>query len=140
MRGVVARCRGRVILTPNRSEAEDLACSSALDVPDLEVAHDLAERFGAVAAVHGAIAAADDRSWVERHGSVGLATSGSGDVLAGLVAGAAARGHDPAQAACWGCHVHATAGDRLADRLGWVGSLARELIDEAPLVLAALDC
>ena len=44
----------------------------------------------------------------------------------------------PAQAACWGTHLHAAAGDRLASRVGVVGFLARELLFELPLVLVEL--
>ena len=66
---------------------------------------------------------------------MGLATSGSGDVLAGIIAGLAARGADLAQAASWGVVMHARAGERLAERLGKLGYLARELCDEVPALL-----
>ncbi|RTL70441.1 MAG: hypothetical protein EKK42_02840 [Pseudonocardiaceae bacterium] len=54
--------------------------------------------------------------------------------VVGLLAG----GATPAQAACWATHVHASAGERLGTRISHVGFLARELLDEAPLVLAEL--
>jgi NAD(P)H-hydrate repair Nnr-like enzyme with NAD(P)H-hydrate dehydratase domain len=76
--------------------------------------------------------------YVDRSGNAGLATSGSGDVLAGLLAGLAARGADPLQAVVWAAHVHGLAGDRLAARIGAVGYLARELLDEIPGVLTSL--
>jgi NAD(P)H-hydrate repair Nnr-like enzyme with NAD(P)H-hydrate dehydratase domain len=60
-------------------------------------------------------------------------------VLAGVVAGLLARGTEPAQAAVWGSHLHATAGERLAARVGPLGYLARELLDEAPAVLTELS-
>jgi NAD(P)H-hydrate repair Nnr-like enzyme with NAD(P)H-hydrate dehydratase domain len=53
-------------------------------------------------------------------------------VLAGVVAGLVARGAAPRSAAVWGAYVHARAGDRLAERVGPVGYLARELLDEVP--------
>lgn len=56
----------------------------------------------------------------------GLGTSGSGDVLAGAIAGFAARGVEPERAAVWGAWAHARAGDRLTDDPG-LGFLAREL-------------
>jgi NAD(P)H-hydrate repair Nnr-like enzyme with NAD(P)H-hydrate dehydratase domain len=43
------------------------------------------------------------------------------------------------QAALWGVHAHALAGDRLARRVGRVGYLARELHDEIPHVLSQLE-
>ena len=57
---------------------------------------------------------------------------------AGILAGLLARGAEPAQAAVWAAFVHATAGDRLAERVGPVGYLARELPGELPGLLAEL--
>ena len=68
----------------------------------------------------------------------GLATSGSGDVLAGIVAGLMARGADPAQAAAWAVWVHSRAAVALARRLGPLGYLARELAAEVPGLLRGL--
>ncbi len=62
-------------------------------------------------------------------GNPGLATSGSGGVQAGAVAGFLTRKAAPAQAACWATYLHATAGDRLAAAAGPVSFLARELLD-----------
>lgn len=78
------------------------------------------------------IAAPDGRLWVNTGGSAGLGTSGSGDVLAGLIAGLAARGAGAAQAAVWGVHLHAAAGALLASRVGEVGFLAREIAGCVP--------
>lgn len=65
-------------------------------------------------------------------GGVGLATAGLGDVAAGVVAGLVGRGADPLAAAAWGAVLHARAGARLGRRIGVVGYLARELLDELP--------
>src|ERR687894_1584914 len=74
-------------------------------------------------------------AWTYAEGSVGLATSGSGDVLAGIVAGLLARGAPPAEAAIWGVALHGEAGNRLSRRVGPLGFLARELLDEIPGVM-----
>ena len=62
-----------------------------------------------------------------RQQPVGLATSGSGDALAGIIAGLATRGAPLAQAAAWGVALHARAGRALAERIGPIGYLASEL-------------
>ena len=67
-------------------------------------------------------------------GDVGLATSGSGDTLAGVIAGLVARGSSPLEATLWAVFLHGSAGNRLARRIGRVGYLARELLDEIPRV------
>ncbi|TQJ59796.1 hydroxyethylthiazole kinase-like uncharacterized protein yjeF [Arthrobacter sp. SLBN-83] len=131
--------RGRLILTPNPTEAAVLL---GRDVNDLE--KDLAEisaRFGAVVSCQGLITQPpglnpdEPELWKITTGYGGLGTSGSGDVLAGAIAGFRARGTTGAQAACWGTHLHAAAGDRLASRLGPLGFLARELADELPALM-----
>ncbi|HVF43616.1 MAG TPA: NAD(P)H-hydrate dehydratase, partial [Pyrinomonadaceae bacterium] len=65
--------------------------------------------------------------------------SGSGDVLAGVIAGLVARGAEAFVAAAWGVHMHALAGERLSERLGPLGLLARELPGEIPPVMRGLS-
>jgi hydroxyethylthiazole kinase-like uncharacterized protein yjeF len=100
-----------------------------------------ARRWNAVLALKGAvthIASPEGRLWRSDAGNVGLATSGSGDVLAGLLVGLAARGAPLPQAAAWGVALHARAGVRLAQRLGTLGYLARELPAEVPGLMQQL--
>ena len=128
---------GRLILTPNAMEMSILL---GHDVDDpaaglLEVAN----RFGAVVSGSGMIAESSGRLRRVDAGGPGLGTSGSGDVLAGAIAGLTARGADVAEATCWATYLHAAAGDRLAKRIGPLGYLARELADELPRVLAAAE-
>jgi NAD(P)H-hydrate repair Nnr-like enzyme with NAD(P)H-hydrate dehydratase domain len=73
-----------------------------------------------------------------RGGGVGLATSGSGDVLAGIVTGFLARGASPVQAAVWGVFMHGEAGKALAKKFARVGFLAREIMDEVPVLLDSI--
>jgi NAD(P)H-hydrate repair Nnr-like enzyme with NAD(P)H-hydrate dehydratase domain len=72
-------------------------------------------------------------------GPPGLGTSGSGDVLAGLVAGAAARGGDPAQAACWATYAHTNAAAGLSAEIGEMSFLASELVAAVPRTLAPFN-
>jgi ADP-dependent NAD(P)H-hydrate dehydratase len=98
-----------------------------------------AARWKVIVVLKGAVtfvATPQGRLW--RHdgrGLVGLATSGSGDVLAGLITGLAARGAALEQAAVWGVALHARAGAALARRVGTLGYLARELAGEVPSLL-----
>jgi ADP-dependent NAD(P)H-hydrate dehydratase len=128
---------GRLLLTPNQSEAERLLDRDVKDLDD-DVA-EIAERYGAVVTSMNSIAAPDGSRWNSTSGFGGLATSGSGDVLAGTIVGLSARGATLAQAACWGTYLHAAAGDRLAARVGPLGFLARELSGEMPGLLVELS-
>ena len=129
--------REGVVLTPNSGELAALLGDD--EAEGLAGAERVAKQYGAVVATHGGVVDPDGEAWEDGAGGVGLGTSGSGDVLAGAVGGLLARGADPAQAAVWGQYAHAAAGDRLAARSGRVGFLARELLDELPQVLAALQ-
>ncbi len=129
-----------VLVTPHAGEMAHLTGVDKDEVlaDPLAAAGRAAHRWNAVVAVKGpatAIAASDGRCWLHEGGNAGLATSGSGDVLAGAIAGLCARGASLEQACAWGVALHAQAGDRLAQRLGPVGYLARELPRE---MLAAL--
>ncbi|MDT4917229.1 MAG: ADP-dependent NAD(P)H-hydrate dehydratase [Pseudonocardiales bacterium] len=132
------RLAGRLVLTPNQQEAELLLDGAAEGLPDIELALQIARRWSAVVSCYSAVATPAGRVYRISSGNAGLGTSGSGDVLAGAVAGLLARGVDAEHAACWGNYAHARAGDRLAARMGGVGFLARELLDELPIVLGEL--
>jgi hydroxyethylthiazole kinase-like uncharacterized protein yjeF len=138
LRNVQAALAGRVVLTPNASEAARL-----LDEEEVEdfasAVPEIAKRFDAVVSCQGVIAAPDGRRWTASSGYGGLATSGSGDVLAGAVTGLVARGAGLDQATCWGTHLHAAGGDRLAARVGPLGYLARELVEQLPLAMMELS-
>jgi NAD(P)H-hydrate repair Nnr-like enzyme with NAD(P)H-hydrate dehydratase domain len=101
-----------------------------------------AGEWGVVLALKGAtswIAQPDGHLWRHQGGHPGLATSGSGDVLAGIITGLTARGATLVQACAWGVMTHAQAGQQLAKRIGPLGFLARELLPEIPAILARLQ-
>jgi hydroxyethylthiazole kinase-like uncharacterized protein yjeF len=129
-----------VLLTPHAGEMAHLTDNAKDEIGAAPERHALkaAQRWNAVVALKGprtVIATPEGERWQHEGGNVGLATSGSGDVLAGIIAGLAARGAGLAQAAAWGVALHARAGERLAERFGRLGYLARELCDEIPALL-----
>jgi hydroxyethylthiazole kinase-like uncharacterized protein yjeF len=133
----------RALLTPHAGEMAHLTGmhKDAVLADPHRTAFDAAARWQATVAMKGAvtfIATHDGQVWRHEGGNVGLATSGSGDVLAGVVAGLAARGAPLEQAAAWGVALHARAGVRLAQRLGTLGYLARELPGEIPALMQSL--
>ena len=134
---------GRAVVTPNAEELADIygEAKEKISAGPLEAARRAARDFRAVVVLKGRetfVASPEGEAYVNRAGGVGLATSGSGDVLAGLIAGLVARGADPLRAAAWGVHLHALAGERLGARLGPIGFLARELLAEIPALMSEL--
>ncbi|MFH6782261.1 MULTISPECIES: NAD(P)H-hydrate dehydratase [Methylobacterium] len=135
--GTVRARAGRVVLTPHAGEmARCLGCErEAVEADPLGAGRQAAERLGAVVVMKGAetwIVDPAGETWHYAGGGAGLATSGSGDVLAGIIVGLLARGTKPAEAAAWGVFLHGEAGRRLAQSCGPIGFLARELAGEVP--------
>lgn len=130
---LLAPLAGRVVLTPHAGEIAAL-----LGISASAIARHAATRFGATVLLKGAhswIAQPDGALFRFNGALVGLGTSGSGDTLAGIVAGLAASGAAPCTSALWGAWAHGASGALLAKRVGKVGFLARELLAEVPALL-----
>ncbi|RYZ69535.1 MAG: NAD(P)H-hydrate dehydratase [Proteobacteria bacterium] len=135
--GLLKSLKKTPIITPHAGEMAQLlgidrdVVESNADAFALEYA----QREQVIVVLKGSesfIAAPDGRLFVHSGKNPGLATSGSGDVLAGVIAGLVSRGADSLTAAIWGVHLHASAGDELAKSRGKVGFLAREISREIP--------
>ncbi len=140
----IGRLARPLLLTPHAGEMAHLVGCSKDDVltDPLQTAMAAASRWNAVVALKGArtvIAEPGGLHWCHEAQVPGLATSGSGDVLAGIALGLAARGATLQQTAVWSIALHARAGHRLAERIGPLGFCARELADEIPALMATLQ-
>lgn len=134
-----------LVLTPNDAEAAMLLGATPPDDTSERGADEreatlveVARRFDAVVASYGIAATAAGTTRRIQGGVPGLATAGSGDVLAGAIAGFLARGIPTDRAAGWGLWSHARAGDRLAE-LDGLGFLARELARELARAVHEVD-
>jgi hydroxyethylthiazole kinase-like uncharacterized protein yjeF len=139
-----ARRAGRVVVTPHSGEMAKFLDLSREDVDGdpLRAARKAATVLQAVVAMKGAsthVVSADGEAWLCQNGSIGLATSGSGDTLAGILAGLLARGTHPAVATIWAVYMHGEAGRRLARRNGTFGLLAREIPGEIPSIMQEMS-
>lgn len=132
---------GRCVLTPHPGEMRRLlGVEQIADVP-LDVAKDAAARWKQIVAFKGAttvIADPEGRVRVNDGGNPALATAGTGDVLAGAIAGLLAQGLKPFDAATLGVYLHSAAGRMVRDELGDTGALAGDLLPRLPLAIRAL--
>ena len=129
---LVRPCGDRVIITPNTGEMAALLGrpKEEIDADPLSFARRVSEHLGCTTVLKGAathIATRDGSAWRHDGGVIGLATGGSGDVLAGLLAGLVARGTPPVRACLWSVFIHAQAGVALSRSVGELGFLAREM-------------
>ncbi len=132
------------VLTPHPGEMGRLIRKSTKQVLSarLEAALQLASASGAVVVLKGhqtLVAEPSGRAAVNPTGNPGLATAGSGDVLAGVVGALLARGRGPWTAATAAVYVHGLAGDQLAKRRGVEGILAGEIADSLPAAIRAVQ-
>jgi hydroxyethylthiazole kinase-like uncharacterized protein yjeF len=140
---LVARHRGRLVITPHPGEMAKLTGTSieAVCADPLQTATDAAAHLQCIVVLKGAttvVAQPDGPAYVHEGDCIGLATSGSGDVLAGVLAALIARGAAPPHAAVWAVYLHAQAGIVLSGRIGPLGFLARELPAEIPGLMESL--
>jgi NAD(P)H-hydrate epimerase len=84
------------------------------------------------------VAAPDGRSAVHAAGNAALATAGTGDVLAGAIAGLVAQGLGLFDAAVLGTYLHSEAGVLLREEMGDMGTLATDLLPRLPRAIKAL--
>lgn len=132
----LARHAGPRILTPHPGEAGRLAGLSAAAVQRARegTARRLAARARAVVVLKGAGTVVTDgkRLAVNATGNPGMASAGTGDVLAGLLVGLWAQGMKGFDAARLAAHLHGAAGDLAAARLGEHSLLAGDLLGFLP--------
>jgi NAD(P)H-hydrate epimerase len=137
------RARGPVVLTPHPGEAARLLGVTTTTINDDRVtaARTLAERTGATVLIKGArsvIASADGAIYVNSTGNPGMSTPGMGDALSGMVGALLGQHLRPLDALALGVFLHGYAADRVAARMGRIGYIAGDLIDELPAALEAL--
>ncbi|RZI69857.1 MAG: NAD(P)H-hydrate dehydratase [Pseudomonas sp.] len=142
-RQALRRHAGRLVVTPHAGEMAGLLNISKeqVEADPLGVARQAAAMLGAVVVMKGGssfIVSPQGQAWSCDQGNIGLATSGSGDTLAGIIAALMARGAVPVVATLWGVFLHGEAGNRLAQVQGPVGYLAREIPGEVPRIMAQI--
>ncbi len=137
------RFRLKLILTPHPGELARLLGKTAATVQNEreKLAAEAAGTLKCVVVLKGhRTVVADERGelYINNTGNPGMATAGTGDVLAGMIAGIAAQGADPFQAACAGVYLHGSAGDLAAREQGEYGLIASDLLGKVPQAILRL--
>jgi ADP-dependent NAD(P)H-hydrate dehydratase len=140
LRDALAGFRDRLVITPHHGEMAMLTGRNEDEIADAPeaIAVEVAAVYGAIVVLKGSetvIATPDGTVLRYGGGGTGLATGGSGDVLAGAIGGLLSRGTPPPVAAGWGVWLHGQSGRRVATTSGPIGFLAREVPGEFPRLL-----
>lgn len=143
---LLQRAKG-AILTPHAKEMARLCgCSiEEINADPVGIAHGFAEKHGVVCVLKGhrtVVADGTGRIYENETGNCGMATGGSGDVLAGIIGGLAAgcrlEDSDLFRPAVLGVLLHGMSGDDAAARLGEYSVMASDLIDSLPHAIKEL--
>lgn len=126
-----------VILTPHPGEMGRLCGLAASDVQKnrINLARQLATRYRAHVVLKGArtvIAHPDGRIYLNLTGNPGMASGGMGDVLTGAIAGFITQGYSPEDAIHLGVYLHGAAADHLSIKIGPIGYLATDVMNQLP--------
>jgi len=140
----LTRKHGELVLTPHPGEFARLVGKEVAEVvtDKIEQARSRAVEWRAVVALKGpptAIASPAGEVYLNTTGNSALAHGGSGDVLAGLIAGLWASGAEALPAACVGAFVHGRAAERLTRLAAERAVLPGDLLRVIPRVFAELE-
>lgn len=133
-----ARLDRPVIATPHAGEFATLLGMQPVSIE--QSAKAFAARFGITLVVkmpRAFVAHAQGAPYRNPTGNPGLATAGSGDVLAGIIGGLLAQGVPAPEAADVGAYLHGLAGDLAARALTQPGMIASDIVSYIPAALAA---
>ncbi|MCK4563928.1 MAG: NAD(P)H-hydrate dehydratase, partial [Verrucomicrobia bacterium] len=134
-----------VVLTPHPGEFATLFGLKVGDVQEdrFGLAKMAAVKLGATVVLKGAgtlVAAPEHPLAINLTGNPGMASGGSGDVLAGIIAGLAGQGIPPFEAACAAVWLHGRAGDLAAAEKSQASLIAPDLIEKLPEAFRAVSC
>lgn len=141
--GLLKQAQGRWVLTPHWGEFKRLVGREDLDEANrLDLVQQYAQTWGCVVVLKGfpgLIASPEGKVVVNPTGNPAAATAGSGDVLAGCIAGFLAQGLPAFEAAWLGYYVAGLAAERYTQTRAAAGMIASDLIEELPYTLKALE-
>ncbi|KAB2951834.1 NAD(P)H-hydrate dehydratase [Heliorestis acidaminivorans] len=134
---LLAAAQGPLILTPHPGEMARLTGLTVEEVQKerLQVVSHYAKDWGVTVVLKGArtlVATPDGDLLVNSSGNPGMATAGSGDILAGIAGSLLAQGKNPLESAALAVYVHGLAGDIAAQRFGDIAMKAGDIIDCLP--------
>lgn len=141
---ILLKSKASIILTPHPAEMARLlnVDTEYVQTHRFELAKAFAQKFGVTLVLKGAntvIALKDGSLFVCMHGNPGMATGGSGDVLAGVIVSLIAQGLQPELAAVCGVNIHSAAGDIAANNMSMHSMLPSDIIDSLPQLFKKLE-
>lgn len=129
-----------LVLTPHIMEFSRLSGVSVDEIKarPIELARAFATEYGVTLVLKDAVtlvATKEGKIYISSVSNSGMATAGSGDVLAGIITGLMAQGASPEDAAASGVYLHLAAGELAKDAFGEYGMTAEDILTNVPIAL-----
>jgi len=140
---ILKELKAKAVLTPHPGEMSRLLKMPVSEIQSnrIEAAVNFSEKFGVVTVLKGEktiIADADGNYEINQTGNSGMATGGTGDVLAGVVTSFIGQGMSAYDAAVLSVYLHGRAGDIAAEEKGFHGLIASDVAEAMPLAIKEL--
>jgi ADP-dependent NAD(P)H-hydrate dehydratase / NAD(P)H-hydrate epimerase len=135
---VLKKMKSGCVITPHPGEMARLIRKDTayIEKNRLIVAKNFANHYNAVVVLKGnntvVAGPGEKKSYVNKTGNPGMATAGSGDVLAGVIAGFLAQGCGIFEAAKLAVYTHGLAGDLAVKEKGEAGLIASDILEKLP--------
>ncbi len=132
----------KFILTPHPGEMSYL---TGLSIPEIQknrekIASEFAKKYKVVLVLKGyrTIVSDGNNIYINRTGNPGMATAGSGDVLAGIIGSLVVQGFSLWESATMGVYLHGLAGDLAAKKVGEYSLIAGDIVEFLPQAIKKL--
>ena len=140
---IIKQASAPIILTPHPGEMSRLTGKSIAEIEGnrVEIAKQFSDNFNVITVLKGSetLVATPSNIYKNIIGNPGMATGGSGDTLAGILAAFLAREKDTEFAVTSAVYVHSAAGDLAAEELSQTAMLPSDIIDKLPCLFKKLE-
>lgn len=138
------KLKANLIITPHPGEMKRLWSGlfrESMPSDRQELAVKMAAKTRSIVVLKGAgtVVANSEKIYVNTTGNPGMATAGSGDVLTGVITALLGQRLDCFDAAVLGVYIHGLAGDIAAEKLGQVGMITTDIIENLPYAFKKLQ-
>ncbi len=142
---IIDSAKAPIILTPHPKEMSRITGLDVSEIQEnrLKAVNDFTKSHKCILVLKGAstlVGSSEfDDVYVNMSGNAGMATGGSGDVLAGIIASFVAQKVDAFKSAIAGVNIHGVAGDSVSEKYSMMGNTPTLMLSELPTILKKFE-
>ena len=142
---IIDNAKAPIILTPHPKEMSRMTGLNVSEIQEnrLKAVNDFTKSHKCILVLKGAstlVGSSEfDDVYVNMSGNAGMATGGSGDVLAGIIASFVAQKVDSFKSAIAGVNIHGVTGDSVSEKYSMMGNTPTLMLNELPTTLKKFE-